>query len=378
MCAPMLNTRQPSTTAFKSSLLDALLETGNVGLSGSTMRELCAQIAAFAPADSFLAFTLIDGDRILPEFRLLSLRGLAPPSMEATRPVAWREAPPLLRYVVRAQREYTTRSSEETRSLLDELRTVVPALSEEMKEQIQKRPHFAALFPFRADIRIRGFLLVVSEKEIIPRRRSFWRTAARATGALILAEEHMQRHALLTARYRNGSVPELLTDLGCRVVEVNSALLKLLGIIDRKNVVGLEVSRLLDLKGTSARELCRSGPRGMEITSPEERKIRARVTAARLDDHQGLPLGYRFTLEAPPSVTEVDVSGSLALTSREIDVAIELQEGHTSKEIAEKLGISESTVRYHRQRLRQKLGISGSNLSLRLALLKAGLPGGAY
>ncbi|MFP4409026.1 MAG: helix-turn-helix transcriptional regulator [Spirochaetaceae bacterium] len=56
------------------------------------------------------------------------------------------------------------------------------------------------------------------------------------------------------------------------------------------------------------------------------------------------------------------------LTSREIDVAQGILKGRSSKEIATALGISEGTVRYHRERLRRKLGITGAPESLRHAL----------
>ena len=59
-----------------------------------------------------------------------------------------------------------------------------------------------------------------------------------------------------------------------------------------------------------------------------------------------------------------------SLTSREIDVVQGVLKGRSSKELAVALGISEGTVRYHRQRLRKKLGVTGSQESLRHALLR--------
>lgn len=49
------------------------------------------------------------------------------------------------------------------------------------------------------------------------------------------------------------------------------------------------------------------------------------------------------------------------LTPREIEVLDLIEIGLTSKEIAMKLGISEGTIRKHRDNLRQKIGINGPN-----------------
>jgi DNA-binding CsgD family transcriptional regulator len=61
-------------------------------------------------------------------------------------------------------------------------------------------------------------------------------------------------------------------------------------------------------------------------------------------------------------------AGPAQLTSREIDVAELIKQGLSSKEAAEKLGISERAVVFHRQSLRRKLGVTGSSEGLRNAL----------
>jgi DNA-binding CsgD family transcriptional regulator len=57
------------------------------------------------------------------------------------------------------------------------------------------------------------------------------------------------------------------------------------------------------------------------------------------------------------------------LTPREIDVAVLVREGKTSKEIAELLDISASGVDFHRKKIREKLGLTNEKSNLRSALL---------
>jgi len=57
------------------------------------------------------------------------------------------------------------------------------------------------------------------------------------------------------------------------------------------------------------------------------------------------------------------------LTPREIDVAVLVREGRTSKEIAELLAISVSGVDFHRKKIRKKLGLANDKSNLRSYLL---------
>jgi PAS domain S-box-containing protein len=59
----------------------------------------------------------------------------------------------------------------------------------------------------------------------------------------------------------------------------------------------------------------------------------------------------------------------LRLSPREIKVAHMVQEGKTSKEIAEELNLSVDTVNIHRKSIRKKLGISGKSRNLRSLLM---------
>ena len=62
-----------------------------------------------------------------------------------------------------------------------------------------------------------------------------------------------------------------------------------------------------------------------------------------------------------------------ALTPREIEVARLVAEGLRNKEVAQRLGIGEGTVKVHLHRVYEKLAVDG-RLELTLHVLKKGLP----
>ncbi len=62
-------------------------------------------------------------------------------------------------------------------------------------------------------------------------------------------------------------------------------------------------------------------------------------------------------------------SVSRLLTPKEIDVAILVREGRTSKEIADLLHVSVSAVDFHRKKIRRKLGLANEKRNLRSYLM---------
>ena len=62
-------------------------------------------------------------------------------------------------------------------------------------------------------------------------------------------------------------------------------------------------------------------------------------------------------------------NASIILTPQEIQVATLVKDGKASKEIAEILNVSETTIHFHRKNLRKKFGLSNSQTNLRSYLL---------
>ncbi|HOJ15012.1 MAG TPA: helix-turn-helix transcriptional regulator, partial [Deltaproteobacteria bacterium] len=62
----------------------------------------------------------------------------------------------------------------------------------------------------------------------------------------------------------------------------------------------------------------------------------------------------------------------LNLTPTEIQVADLIKDGKSTKQIAEVLGISERAVEFHRNNIRDKLGLKNSKTNLRSYLMTLG------
>ena len=62
-------------------------------------------------------------------------------------------------------------------------------------------------------------------------------------------------------------------------------------------------------------------------------------------------------------------SRGYGLTPQELDIAILLREGKSTKDISDLLNISTHTVQFHRKNIRKKLGIDNSGENLRTRLL---------
>lgn len=79
-------------------------------------------------------------------------------------------------------------------------------------------------------------------------------------------------------------------------------------------------------------------------------------------------------LASSPVVRAVDANGLSLLSKREMEVVRSLAEGLTNREIAEKLGLSQHTIKNYLFRVYDKLGVSNRLELLFMTLTQAGAP----
>ena len=161
--------------------------------------------------------------------------------------------------------------------------------------------------------------------------------------------------------------------------------------LDEEPLRGFEVLRQLRasnpdilaimLLDSSKREMVlqafRAGARGifsrhdsLEILSKSIRSVRAGQIWANSEQ-------MTFAVEAlatSPMVRVVDANGLSLLSKREMDVVRSLAEGLTNREIAERLGLSQHTIKNYLFRVYDKLGVSSRLELLFMTLTQAGAP----
>ena len=79
-------------------------------------------------------------------------------------------------------------------------------------------------------------------------------------------------------------------------------------------------------------------------------------------------------LASSPTLRAVDANGLSLLSKREMDVVRSLAEGLTNREIAERLGLSQHTIKNYLFRVYDKLGVSSRLELLFMTLTQAGAP----
>lgn len=191
-----------------------------------------------------------------------------------------------------------------------------------------------------------------------------------------------------SAAFQAAEVPSLLTNDRGAILEVNGAFREFFDLPAADGVTDLTVESFFALhaqEGTRElfkREyLARPAVASFSAEGPRISGVLHSLAGART--REGTRMRYFYFLPDDPAgaliaagssaavnYPTLDLPEELALTAREIDVAVRIAAGESSKEIARRLSVSIRTVQFHRQSLRDKLGIVGRGLSLRHALLQ--------
>ncbi len=148
-----------------------------------------------------------------------------------------------------------------------------------------------------------------------------------------------------------------------RVVQrqAESALQRSAGELQAKNIALREV---LEQVEAEKRELKQQVAANVErLVLPIVRRLR--------DPRTPEPLRARYFDSLEESLGDLAsaysrriVSGPVRLSPREVEIAMRVRDGFSSKEIAEQLHVSELTVERHRHNIRRKLGIAGDKVNL--------------
>lgn len=139
------------------------------------------------------------------------------------------------------------------------------------------------------------------------------------------------------------------------------ALVAIRGEFPRARVIMLSTS---DSDGEIRRAL-RSGAAGYLLKSTPKHELLAAIRTV----HAG-------GRAVPPAVAALLVEhlGEEELTPREIDVLCLIREGHRSKQIGDRLSISEATVNFHVKNLVEKLGANDRSHAVAIAIRRGLLP----
>lgn len=241
------------------------------------------------------------------------------------------------------------------------------------------------LIPLRFSAQTIGLLVVAHNEEISPSDTMTWRYVAHVVSEILFAARLATERDSYRSAAELSSASVAISDAFGEIVDVNPAFLTAWGFSEKRDVVGRhngdlvaegenerDTPRLLrpvDEAGGSFLARRRDGTE-FPVT------VRSRLVTGATGTHSRVVLvevpSRGDEAEGEPSREDSTDTGAGAaqLTSREIDVAEMIKEGLSSKEAAEKLGISERAVVFHRQSLRRKLGVTGSPEGLRNALLR--------
>ncbi len=119
-----------------------------------------------------------------------------------------------------------------------------------------------------------------------------------------------------------------------------------------------------------AKRALRAGAKGYLVKADDEAVVKACVDAIFNGEcfiSQQIENSNLIPLDESPK-TSLDYADTALLTASEIKVLRLIQQGNTSKDIAKRLKISYRTVQNHRAHMCEKLGLSGTNALLRVAI----------
>lgn len=170
----------------------------------------------------------------------------------------------------------------------------------------------------------------------------------------IVAEAEDAQAAVLAARAHQPQV--LLLDLNMPGGSSLDAIAELVSSDARTSVVVLTMEN----QPTLAREALKAGAHGYVLKQAAEREVVQAVRAAARGETYIQP-EMKARLESGPA-------GVDGLTGREVEVLGLIAVGHTSGEIAERLGLSVRTVESHRAHIQQKLRVDSRPELVRYAL----------
>lgn len=233
-----------------------------------------------------------------------------------------------------------------------------------------------------------GYLLFGCPWRIQGEGRSVIEAVQRLMAHICYVYEMAAYERTRSAAFEAIQAPSILTSATGRILEVNSAFVSFFGLDSPREAEGLGIDEIFLLhseetlpqlfrKEHLARPVVAAPPGTAEQISGVLHSVAGGVTP------QGPRLRYFYFRPDKPGRSfsgeheipdrrypRLELPRELSLTAREIDVAVRIAAGESSKEISRRLNVSIRTVQFHRQSLRDKLGIVGRGLSLRHALLK--------
>ena len=141
---------------------------------------------------------------------------------------------------------------------------------------------------------------------------------------------------------------------------------------------GIRAIMLLDSsKRESVLQAFRAGARGIFSRHDSLETLSKCIRSVRQGQIWANSEELTFAVEAlasSPTLRAVDANGLSLLSKREMDVVRSLAEGLTNREIAERLGLSQHTIKNYLFRVYDKLGVSSRLELLFMTLTQAGAP----